>query len=91
MTALHKQAVEILRDVPDDKMIYVIDILNWMKALFNNQSESLDGKQAFAAGASPDAFEAWEGFKKYKGIIQYNIDEKVELASARDEKYADFN
>ena len=38
-----------------------------------------------------DAIEAWEGFKKYKGIIRYTIDEKVELADARDEKYANFN
>lgn len=35
--------------------------------------------------------DAWESFKKYKGIITDNIDEKIELANARDEKYASFN
>ena len=38
-----------------------------------------------------DALEAWEGFKKYKGIIRCAVDEKAELAEARDEKHADFN
>ena len=38
-----------------------------------------------------DALEAWECFKKYKGIIHCAVDEKVELAESRDEKYANFN
>jgi len=33
-----------------------------------------------------EAFNAWEAFKKYKGIVQGDIDEKAELATARDEK-----
>ena len=38
-----------------------------------------------------DAIEAWEGFKKYRGIIRCAVDEKAELAEARNEKHADFN
>ncbi|MCL2387641.1 MAG: hypothetical protein FWC89_08875 [Defluviitaleaceae bacterium] len=34
---------------------------------------------------------AWEEFQKYKGIIPYPIDEKAELATARDERYAHFD
>ena len=46
---------------------------------------------ASAAGVSSEAFNAWEAFKKYKGIVQYDIDEKAELAMARDEKYSNSN
>ena len=35
---------------------------------FNNLSASVKG-------VSSEAFNAWEAFKKYKGIIQYDIDE----------------
>ena len=38
-----------------------------------------------------DAIEAWEGFKQYKGIIRYTVDEKLEFAEAKDDKYANFN
>jgi len=31
--------------------------------------------------------EVWNEFKKYKGIIDYDIEEKAELAKAREEKY----
>ena len=51
---------------------------------FNNTPTSV-------TGVSSEAFNAWEAFKKYKGIVQYDIDEKAELAMARDEKYSDSN
>jgi len=37
-----------------------------------------------------DALQAWESLRKYKGIIHHVIDEKVELAQARDEKYKEY-
>ena len=86
MTALKNQAVEMLRDVPDDKMIYVIDILRGLNGLF------AESKKINISSPSSDttlsAHEAWEELKKYKGTIIGEIDAKAELAEARDEKYA---
>ena len=87
MTKLKERAAEMLLDIPDEKMIYVIDLLKWLNGLFNDKSVSFDNAPAMAPGISSEAFEAWERFKKYKGIIQFNVDDKAELARARDEKY----
>lgn len=84
MTNLKEQAIEMIQYVPDDKMVYVVDILKLLNNVFD------DKKSVTVSDISSDAVEAWEGFKKYKGIIPYDIDIKAELAKARDEKYADF-
>lgn len=84
MTKLKQQAVEMIQDVPDDKMSYVIDMLKWINSLLND-------KNPVAPGNVDDVFDAWEGFKKYKGIVHFDIDEKLELAKARDEKHANFD
>jgi len=83
MSILKEQAVQILQTVPDDKMIYVIDMLKWLNNIFDDKSIRVNKKST--------AVEVWNEFKKYKGIIAYDIDEKAELAKAREEKYADFN
>ena len=90
MTALKKQALEILQDVPDDKMNYVILILNGLNGLLNDKTDSNAGAVT-ELKTSADILEAWAGFRKYKGIIPCAIDEKAELSKARDEKYASFN
>ena len=90
MTKLKEQALEMLLNVPDNKMIYVIDILKGLNRLLNDKNMCVDNISASVPEISPEAFEAWEGFKKYKGIINCNIDEKAGLAKAREEKYANF-
>ena len=83
MTNLKEQAVIMLQNVPDDKMIYVIDILKQLNNIFDSKNVNINKKSM--------AVEAWEELKKYQGIIDCDIDAKAELAKARDEKYADFN
>ena len=90
MIELKKQAVELIQNVPDDKMAYVIDILKWLNGLLCDRSLSLSLGTNVNARDSVEIFEAWKGFRKYKGIIDGDIDEKAELALARDERYADF-
>ena len=87
MTELKIQAIEMLKDVPEDKMVYVVDLLKWLNGLFHDNGVGYTASN----GASPDSLAAWEAFKKYKGMIHCDIDERAELAEARDEKYADFN
>jgi len=91
MSILKEQAVQMLQNVPDDKMIYVIDMLEWLNGIFNDKSANINKKSATMSSYIPSKpIEVWEEFKKYKGIIAYDIDEKAELAKAREEKYADF-
>ncbi|MCL2398510.1 MAG: hypothetical protein FWC91_02045 [Defluviitaleaceae bacterium] len=90
VTALKKQAFELLQDVPEDKMNYVILILKGLNGLLNNQPNFNTGSIT-ELNTSDDALKAWEGFRQYKGIIPCTIDEKAELSKARDEKYARSN
>ena len=86
MTNLKQQAVEMINYVPDEKMVYVIDILKWMNGLFNDNDVNL-----IKAREKEKKLKAWEGLKKYKGIIDRDINIKEELALAMEEKYARIN
>ena len=55
------------------------DYTEWQKDLYSD----LTVEELFSAAAN------WKQFKKYKGIITCDIDEKAELARARDEKYTE--
>ena len=76
MTLFREQAIQILDTVPDDKMFYVINMLKNLQGLLSPVSERK---------------KAWSDFQQYRGIITQEIDEKSELAAARDEKYAHFD
>ena len=86
MATLKEQAVNMVKNVPDDKISYVIDILRSLDSIFNGVKKM----PVSASGNSAEAIKAWEELQAYKGIIPYDVDAKAELAKARDEKYADF-
>jgi len=81
----------MLQAVPEEKMVYVVDMLKWMNDLFADISTGMYNVPASTTCTSPDALEAWRGFMKYKGTIDSDVDVKAELAKARDEKYAHFD
>ena len=90
MSALRKQAVEMLQTVPEDKITYVIYILKGLNGFWADEGARTEKRPAKQADRS-EALAAWENFKKYNGFIDADIDVKAELAKARDEKYAGFN
>ena len=72
MTALRKSAIKELEKLPEDKLSFVIQIMQGVNGLYHdNQSEK---KEAFAR---------LEQLRK-KGTV---TDDGTELASYRDEKY----
>ena len=87
MTHLKESAIKMIQDFPEDKMVYVLDILKSLNNIFTNTISP----SAINEYSESEALEAWEGFKKYKGIIHKDIDEKEELLKALDEKYANFD
>lgn len=90
MSALRKQALELVQDVSEDKMNYVILILKGLNGLLNEKTDS-NAMPPTQLKPLNDTFGAWEDLRKYKGVIPYALDEKTELAEARDEKHAHFN
>ena len=88
MITLKEQAVNMVQSFPDEKMSYVIEILEWIIGILDDKSNTPDKAPNIVMDKHSEAIQAWERFKVYKGIIPYDIDSKAELANARDEKYA---
>ena len=71
MTAIRQEAIELLEKVPEDKLIFIIQIMQGVNGLNNNQSEK------------KEAFEKLESLKKKGTITDYD----AELVSYRELKY----
>jgi len=50
MTKVKEQAMELLQSIPDDKVIYIIDILRGLKGLSNNDNISEQDSAQSAMG-----------------------------------------
>ena len=73
MTELRRNAIMELEKIPEDKLIFVIHIMQGVNGLYNNDPDK-ERKEAFAR---------LEQLRK-KGTV---TDDKAELASYREEKY----
>jgi len=72
MTAIRKEAIELLERIPEDKLTFVIQIMRGVNGLLDDtQSE---GREAFAR---------LEQIRKKGTVTDYD----AELASYREEKY----
>ena len=80
MTALRQEAIALIQNIPDTKIVYVVGILKNLSSLVNEETPV---KQKHP---SP----AYKRLLRYKSTVDINSDYKAELAKARDEKYADF-
>ena len=81
MTQIRKRTIEMLERLPEEKMIYVFNILQNIEAL------SLNG-DALSGDTSDDAFAT---LMKYSRTLPEDFDYKAELESARMEKYGSIN
>lgn len=77
MTVIQEQAVEIIRNMPDEKIYYVINILKGIDGLYPDKEE-------YGIEKSQAAYENLQRFRK-PGIT--DRDYKAELAKAWKEKY----
>ena len=87
MTALKKQAISMIYDIPNEQMGHVIEVLNGFNKTF---TDKVVNHTAPVLDADVSRLVIWNEFKKYKGIVTCKVCEKAELERARDEKYADF-
>ena len=72
MTALRRSAILELEKIPEDKLSFVIQIMQGVNGLYNDTDQERE-----------EAFERLEQLRK-KGTV---TDDKAELASYREEKY----
>lgn len=72
MTATRREAIELLERVPEDKLSFVIQIMQGVNGLYNDSNK--ERKEAFAR---------LEQLRK-KGTV---TDDAAELASYREDKY----
>ena len=70
MTELREKTLNLIKELPEDKLLSVIDFIN------NDSNEKIinDKKQAL------------ENLKRYQGRVPENFDYKKELEEYRDEK-----
>ena len=73
MTALRRSAILELEKIPEDKLSFVIQIMQGVNGLYNDTDKERE-----------EAFERLEQLRK-KGTV---TDDKAELASYREEKYS---
>ena len=77
MTRIRAKTLEMLEKLPDEKIIYVFNILQNMEA-FSQSRESQD---------SVSADDAFSTLMKYNGVLPEDFDYKAELEKAREEQY----
>jgi hypothetical protein len=78
MTMLKEQAVQMLQNLPDEKVVFLIKIMEGLEGLGN--PKQINDKKA-----------ALESIQKLRGRLPKDFDYKKELEEAREEKYAGIN
>lgn len=76
MTQIKKRAVEMIQRIPDDDMLYVINILQNLEAM--SADKDIEKERAMAALRS---------IQKYKNRLPEDFDADKELETAREAKY----
>ena len=76
MTQMKERAVELIERIPDEKMFYVINILQNLEEMSSNRPA--DKKQAM---------EALQNILKFSGRLPADFDADKELEEAREKKY----
>ena len=77
MTALRKDAMDLLERMPEDKLYFIIQIMEGVTGLYGSESEKV----------REQAFEQLENLRRKAPQIDY----ERELASYREEKYGTAN
>ncbi len=78
MTALKERAVDMISRMPEEKLYYVIQLLESVEGLSENTEKGIK---------TPEQ-RALEDLKRFRKRSNVEIDYKAELAKAREEKYA---
>ena len=75
MTQIREKTLEMLERLPDEKMIYIFNILQNIEAFSSTEKDETVKEDAFAT------------LMKYSGSLPEDFDYRTELEEARMEKY----
>ena len=75
MTMIKEKAVEMLKTLPDEKVVYLIKIMEGLEGL--GETSQISQKR-----------EALKNIQKFRGRLPEDFDYKKELAESREERYA---
>lgn len=78
MTVMKERAIDMVSRMPEEKLYYVIQLLESVECLSENMIK----------GAKTPAQKALEDLQRFRKRSDVEIDYKKELAKAREEKYA---
>ena len=88
MTQVKQRAFELLKNISDEKAVYVIKFIQAIEDDSKSDSENEIGMQSVNRS---DDFEkrqaAFDGFMQYAGRLSADFDCKKELAEYREERY----
>ncbi len=76
MTQIKERAFNIIQKLPDDKMIFVVSILEGLEGLCISQEDEKSVSQR-----------AYQDLQKYRKEGRQEVDYKAELEQALEEKY----
>lgn len=79
MTVMQEQAYEMIKRLPDDKLYYIIRLLEGLEGLF--PSTSKDNEISVEQ-------KAYENLQRFRKCSDVELDYKAELARAVEERYA---
>lgn len=78
MTSMQEKAFEMIKRLPDDKVYFVVQLLEGMEGLL---PQSMTGKK------SPEQ-KAYEELQQFRKCATEEVDYRAELTQAREKKYA---
>ena len=76
MTLMREQAIKMLHAVPDEKMIFLIDILKSLEPLFQDIKGVQNSIPSPEMNSTSERLKVWEDFQKYRGAITDDASEK---------------
>lgn len=80
MTALQEQAVALIRQMSDDQVYYLVHML-----------KSLGTDSSASPAPLSQSMQAYQALQKYRKASKEELNYKVELAAAREKKYANIS
>lgn len=77
MTVIKEQAIEMIKKLPDDKVIYIVNILEGLEGLYSGNEEQALSKSQMA----------YQALQRLRRRGTEDIDYKSELTEALEENY----
>jgi hypothetical protein len=80
MSPMKETAIKLIKEIPDDKIVYVLHVIRGINGLYKSPSITDD-----------DRMEAYSHLQKFRGAIPSDLDYAGELAGSRAERYEGVN